>query len=120
MRPRHSIALRSYIHATRAVDPVALERARMLHMSTPMPGFFPRGVRGIAYVLVQELATRVAHRSVSGPKYSSRSDHALERLPIACAKSRWITEVIVQPSACSPLWQAAQSVIRFCSTSPPE
>ncbi|MGW0336881.1 acyl-ACP desaturase [Streptomyces sp. NPDC003011] len=60
---RHSIALRSYVHATRAVDPVALERARMVHMSTPMPGFFPRGVRGIAYVLVQELATRVAHRS---------------------------------------------------------
>lgn len=60
---RHSIALRSYIHATRAVDPVALERSRMTHMSTPMPSFFPRGVRDIAYVLVQELATRVAHRS---------------------------------------------------------
>jgi acyl-[acyl-carrier-protein] desaturase len=60
---RHSIVLRSYVHATRAVDPVALERSRMLHMSTPMPGFFPRGVRGIAYVLLQELATRVAHRS---------------------------------------------------------
>ena len=60
---RHSIALRSYIHATRAADPIALERSRMAHMATPMPGFFPRGVRGIAYVLVQELATRVAHRS---------------------------------------------------------
>lgn len=62
---RHTAVLRAYVHTTRAVDPVALERARMRHMSTPVPdGNFPRGMSGLAYVMIQELATRVSHRNI--------------------------------------------------------
>src|SRR3954471_5112396 len=62
---RHGIAIRDYLLATRAVDPIALERARMIHMGT---GFVNRYaeesmVHGIAYVSFQELATRVSHRN---------------------------------------------------------
>jgi acyl-[acyl-carrier-protein] desaturase len=62
---RHGIAIRDYLLATRAVDPIALERARMTHMAT---GFVNRYaeesmVHGVAYVSFQELATRVSHRN---------------------------------------------------------
>ncbi len=60
---RHSIALRDYLTVTRAIDPVALERARMAQVEcgqvpepeTPQDGF--------AYVALQELATRIAHHN---------------------------------------------------------
>ena len=38
---RHSIAIRDYLLVTRAVDPVALERERMDHVSR---GYYPRGM----------------------------------------------------------------------------
>ena len=61
---RHSIAIRDYLLATRAVDPVALERERMEHVSR---GYYPRGLEGpldgLVYVTLQELATRIAHRN---------------------------------------------------------
>ena len=61
---RHGIAIRDYLLATRAVDPVALERARMAHMGA---GFESDNhndlLRSLAYVSFQELATRIAHRN---------------------------------------------------------
>ncbi|MFD3728970.1 acyl-ACP desaturase [Streptomyces sp. NPDC058671] len=62
---RHGSAMLSYIHTTRAVDPIALERARMRFMSTPpRPDDLPSDpLHGLAYVMIQELATRVAHRN---------------------------------------------------------
>ncbi|MFD0427624.1 acyl-ACP desaturase [Streptomyces zhihengii] len=62
---RHSTVMLSYIHTTRAVDPIALERARMRYMSTPpRPDDLPSDpLHGLAYVMIQELATRVAHRN---------------------------------------------------------
>ncbi len=60
---RHSIAIRDYLTVTRAVDPVALERARMAQVSG---GQVPRPdspLDGVCYVAMQELATRVAHRN---------------------------------------------------------
>jgi acyl-[acyl-carrier protein] desaturase len=60
---RHSIAIRDYLLATRAIDPVHLERARMAQVSggeVPQP-LSPLG--GIVYVTLQELATRIAHRN---------------------------------------------------------
>lgn len=61
---RHSIALRDYLLTSRAVDPVALERERMAHVSR---GWKPRGqpgvLDGLVYVTLQELATRIAHRN---------------------------------------------------------
>ena len=61
---RHGIAIRDYLLATRAVDPVALERARMAHMGV---GFESDNhndlLRSLAYVSFQELATRISHRN---------------------------------------------------------
>ena len=60
---RHSIALRDYLTVTRAIVPVALERALLAQVEcgqvpepeTPQDGF--------AYVALQELATRIAHHN---------------------------------------------------------
>ncbi|MFJ1708097.1 acyl-ACP desaturase [Kitasatospora sp. NPDC088346] len=61
---RHSTVLRDYLLASRAVDPVALERARMAHART---GFVSDNrhspLHTVAYVAFQELATRVSHRN---------------------------------------------------------
>ena len=61
---RHGTAIRDYLLTTRAADPVALERARMNHMSTGFASDYGDSVlHSIAYVSFQELATRVAHRN---------------------------------------------------------
>src|SRR5947208_6133238 len=61
---RHSIAMRDFLTVTRGVDPVALERARMDHVSR---GYYPAGeftpLDGLVYVTLQELATRISHRN---------------------------------------------------------
>lgn len=58
---RHSIVIRDYLTVTKSVDPIALERGRMRQVSL---GQVPRPVtpaHGLAYVAIQELATRIAH-----------------------------------------------------------
>jgi acyl-[acyl-carrier-protein] desaturase len=60
---RHGIALRDYLLATRAVDPVQLERERMLHMASGFEQDQTEMLRSIAYVSFQELATRISHRN---------------------------------------------------------
>src|SRR4051812_18426591 len=61
---RHGIAIRDYLTVTRAVEPVALERARMVHMSAGYSTDHPDEVlHSIAYVAFQELATRISHRN---------------------------------------------------------
>jgi acyl-[acyl-carrier-protein] desaturase len=60
---RHSTVIRDYATVTRALDPVALERARMSQVAggvVPQPTSV---IDGLAYVALQELATRVAHRN---------------------------------------------------------
>lgn len=60
---RHSIVIRDWVYATRAIDPVTLERARMSHVSAGYrPG--PRNQTlcdGLVYLTLQELATRISH-----------------------------------------------------------
>ncbi|GAA1632964.1 acyl-ACP desaturase [Catellatospora bangladeshensis] len=60
---RHGIAIRDYLLATRAVDPIALERARMTHMEGGFETDHPDVLGALAYVSFQELATRVSHRN---------------------------------------------------------
>jgi acyl-[acyl-carrier-protein] desaturase len=60
---RHASALRAYVHARRAVDPVSLEELRMAHVATGYRTGLPTLVHTLAYVTVQELATRQAHRN---------------------------------------------------------
>jgi acyl-[acyl-carrier-protein] desaturase len=62
---RHGQAIRDYLLVTRACDPVALERERMVHMSQGFTNDNPGdAIASIAYVSFQELATRVSHRNV--------------------------------------------------------
>jgi acyl-[acyl-carrier-protein] desaturase len=79
---RHSIAIRDYLLTTRAVDPVALERERMEHVTR---GYYPRGIDGpfdaLVYVTLQELATRIAHRNTG----AITRDPVAERLLIRVA-----------------------------------
>jgi len=61
---RHAIAMRDYMLVKRMVDPVALERFRMQHMSAGYElGHDGELMRSLAYVSFQELATRVSHRN---------------------------------------------------------
>jgi len=60
---RHSMAIYGYLMTTRAIDPVELERGRMAQVSggiTPDPD---NTHEGFAYLALQELATRISHRS---------------------------------------------------------
>jgi acyl-[acyl-carrier-protein] desaturase len=60
---RHAIVIRDYLTVTRALDPWELERGRMAQVSggvVPEPG---SGVEALAYVAMQELATRISHRN---------------------------------------------------------
>jgi acyl-[acyl-carrier protein] desaturase len=60
---RHSMVIYGYLMVTRAVDPRALERARMAQVSggiTPEPA---TAADGFVYLALQELATRIAHRN---------------------------------------------------------
>ena len=62
---RHGQAIRDYLLVTRACDPVALERERMVHMSNGFENIHsPDAIATIAYVAFQVLATRVSHRNV--------------------------------------------------------
>jgi acyl-[acyl-carrier-protein] desaturase len=60
---RHSIVIRDYLTVTRAIDPWALERARMAQVSggeVPEPD---TAHESLVYVAIQELATRIAHHN---------------------------------------------------------
>ena len=79
---RHGIAIRDYLLATRAVDPVELERARMNHMQAGFTNAYAdrSSLHGIAYVSFQELATRVAHRNTGRVSGDPICDQLLSRV----------------------------------------
>jgi acyl-[acyl-carrier-protein] desaturase len=58
---RHAIAIRDYLMITRAIDPIALERARMAQVQCGQVPEPTSPTEAIAYVALQELATRVSH-----------------------------------------------------------
>jgi acyl-[acyl-carrier-protein] desaturase len=60
---RHSIVIRDYLTVTRALDPVALERARMAQVCTGQVPDPETPQDTIAYVALQELATRISHHN---------------------------------------------------------
>ena len=78
---RHSIAIRDYLVVTRAIDPWALEDARMGQMSggeVPQPN---TACDGFVYVALQELATRISHRNTGKLLQAEmeKSDHPAAR-----------------------------------------
>ena len=61
---RHGNAIRDYLLTTRAVDPVNLERERMVHMTQGFASTYDLDMlHTVAYVSFQELATRISHRN---------------------------------------------------------
>ncbi|MFI5777395.1 acyl-ACP desaturase [Nocardia sp. NPDC051570] len=79
---RHGIVMRDYLTVTRGVDPVALEQARMIHMTNGVQ--HPEGWGGfmhsVAYVTFQELATRVSHRNTGRVCNDPVADRMLQRI----------------------------------------
>lgn len=60
---RHAMVIRDYLMVTQAVDPYELERARMQQMTTAIVPEPPSVADTLAYVALQELATRISHRN---------------------------------------------------------
>lgn len=79
---RHGIAIRDYLVVTRAVDPVALEQARMVHMTAGFEAIHPGLLAGLSYVSFQELATRVSHRNTGVATGDPIADQLLSRIAL--------------------------------------
>jgi len=78
---RHAIAMRDYLLVTRMVDPVALERFRMQHMSAGYESAHSGELMGsLAYVSFQELATRVSHRNTGKLTNDPMCERLLSRI----------------------------------------
>ncbi|WP_445168846.1 acyl-ACP desaturase [Mycolicibacterium sp. Dal123E01] len=84
---RHSVVLRDYLVVTRGVDPVALERARMEHMTTGSGSTAEDEAQSktgilmsLAYVAFQELATRISHRNTGKACNDPVADRLLQRI----------------------------------------
>lgn len=78
---RHGVAIRDYLLTTRAVDPIALERARMDHMGAGFTSDHSgNAMHSIAYVSFQELATRVSHRNTGRISGDPICDQMLARI----------------------------------------
>jgi acyl-[acyl-carrier-protein] desaturase len=58
---RHATVIRDYLSVTRALDLVALERARMEHVARASAPTAPNALEALVYVTLQEIATRIAH-----------------------------------------------------------
>lgn len=58
---RHGLVLNAYLMATRSIDPVELERGRMAQVQGGQVPEPPTVAEGLAYVSLQELATRISH-----------------------------------------------------------
>jgi acyl-[acyl-carrier-protein] desaturase len=79
---RHGIVMRDYLMVTRGVDPVALEEARMIHMTrgAHSPDYWGGVLVNVAYVTFQELATRVSHRNTGRVCNDPIADRMLQRI----------------------------------------
>ncbi len=78
---RHAIVLRDYLTVTRNIDPVLLERGRMLQLQKGYDMASPDTLHGLAYVAFQELATRISHRNTG--RYSD--DPVADRIMVRIA-----------------------------------
>ncbi len=80
---RHGIAIRDYLLTTRAVDPVALERERMVHMTQGFESSYELDMlHTVAYVSFQELATRISHRNTGRFTEDPFCDQLLARIAV--------------------------------------
>ena len=77
---RHSIVIRDYLTVTRAIDPIALERGRMQQVrggEVPAPLDL---YEALAYLSMQELATRIAHRNTGKMMHDEVGESIMARV----------------------------------------
>ncbi len=80
---RHGTAIRDYLLVTRAVDPVALERERIVHMTQGFASAHELdALHTLAYVSFQELATRISHRNTGRYSDDPLCDQLLARISV--------------------------------------
>jgi acyl-[acyl-carrier-protein] desaturase len=72
--------LRDYLTVTRNIDPVALERSRMRQLETGYDRESVDPLRGLAYVALQEVATRIAHRRTGRYSQDAVADRIMDRV----------------------------------------
>ncbi len=77
---RHAIVLRDYLVVTRNIDPVQLERGRMATMQTGYDSSEKDTLHGMAYVALQELATRISHRNTGRYSDDPVADRIMARI----------------------------------------
>ena len=78
---RHAYVMRDYLLVTRGVDPVELENQRMATMQVGYEPLDERTMlRGVAYVSMQELATRISHRNTGKATDDPVADRLLQRI----------------------------------------
>ncbi|WP_006245591.1 acyl-ACP desaturase [Mycolicibacterium tusciae] len=77
---RHSIAIRDYLIVTRGIDPVELERGRMVHMVAGYDSGDKSMLEALAYVSFQELATRISHRNTGRASGCPLAEQLLTRV----------------------------------------
>ncbi len=80
---RHSYAIRTFIEATRAIDPTALEKAREVQVVGGQVPVVESTLDGFVYVTLQELATRIAHLKTAQRLKESVTSASPERYAIA-------------------------------------
>ena len=80
---RHGMAIRDYLLTSRAVDPDALERERMEHMTQGFQSSYELDMmHTVAYVSFQELATRISHRNTGKYTEDPFADQLLARISV--------------------------------------
>jgi len=80
---RHGMAIRDYLLTSRAVDPDALERERMAHMTQGFQSAYELDMlHTVAYVSFQELATRISHRNTGKYTEDPFADQLLARISV--------------------------------------
>jgi acyl-[acyl-carrier-protein] desaturase len=79
---RHGTAIRDYLVVTRAVEPKALEDARMTHMVAGFQPTHPGVLTTLSYVSFQELATRVSHRNTGAATGDVVAERLLQRIAL--------------------------------------
>ncbi|MEU4313381.1 acyl-ACP desaturase [Nocardia sp. NPDC024068] len=79
---RHAIVIRDYLVVTRGVDPVALDRDRMVHMCNGLdsPREWSGLLESVAFMTFQELAARVSHRNTGKICGDPVADRILQRV----------------------------------------
>jgi acyl-[acyl-carrier-protein] desaturase len=80
---RHGMAIRDYLLTSRAVDPDALERERIEHMTQGFQSSYELDMlHTVAYVSFQELATRISHRNTGKYTEDPFADQLLARISV--------------------------------------